>query len=174
MDEIERSEPSPQSQEQSSPREIPESSAGEGSVSKSSGDTEGSAEAGNQGLDAGSQVMGRLPRTRPQRRSGRRPAATVKKSVAKPKPSPSTGARPSATTGARRRAPASTAARSRSAASQRRPAETATRTAARKRAPGAPQFAFDLALGAAKLPVKLTADVTRRATHLIGRGLRLR
>jgi hypothetical protein len=174
VDEVERSEPSPQSQEQSSPSEIPESSAGDGSASKSSGDTGGSAEAGNQSPDAGSQVMGRLPRTRPQRRSGRRPTATVKKSEAKPKPSPSTGARPSATTGARRRATASTAPRSRPAASRRRPAETATRTAARKRAPGAPQFALDLALGAAKLPLKVTADVTRRATHLIGRGLRLR
>jgi hypothetical protein len=183
VDEVERSAPSEQSQEQPSPRVLAESAPGDGKAATSGGDTEASAETGNESVDAGSQVMGRLPRTRPQRRSGRRPAATVKTGAAKTRPSqstgakrspsPSSGARKRTTTGARSRATSSSAARGRSAAS-RRPAETATRAAARKRAPGIPQLAVDVALGAAKVPLKVTASVTRRASHLIGRGLRLR
>jgi hypothetical protein len=193
VDEVERGERSPQPQERPSPREIAESAPGDGMASTSGGGTDASAETGNESVDAGSQVMGRLPRTRPQRRSGRRPAAAVKTDAAKTKPSPptgaktkrspstgaktklspSTGARQRATAGARGRATASSAARGRSAPS-RRPAETATRAAARKRAPGIPQLAVDVAVGAAKVPLKVTASVTRRATHLIGRGLRLR
>jgi hypothetical protein len=157
VDEVERSAPSAQPQQE---------------PPKSDGDTEGSVQAGNESVDAGSQVMGRLPRTRPQRRSGRRPAAPAK--TEKSKPSSPASARQRTVTGARSRATASPGARSRPAANRRKPAETATRAAARKRAPGASQFAFDLAVEAAKLPLKVTADVTRRATNLIGRGLRLR
>jgi hypothetical protein len=138
-------------------------------------------------VDPGSQVMGRLPRTRPQRRSDRRPASTVKpnagspKSTAStpkagttPKKKPATRSRPRTSSDAQS---GSTNARTRAAgahAARRRPAETATRAAARKRAPGIPQLAAGAAVSAAKLPLKVTASVTRQATKLFGRGLRRR
>jgi hypothetical protein len=152
-------------------------------------------------VDPGSQVMGRLPRTRPQRRSDRRPASAVKsnadaanakagttdanagtakanaeapKAGATPRKKPVTRRRPRTSSDARS---GSANARTRTAGGQsarRRPAETATRAAARKRAPGIPQLAAGAAVGAAKLPFRVTASVTRQATKLLGRGLRLR
>jgi hypothetical protein len=137
--------------------------------------------------DPGSQVMGRLPRTRPQRRSERRPATTVKSNSGKAKSSagaPKAGGASNKKPATRSRPRTSSAARSGSAnartraagghAARRRPAETATRAAARKRAPGIPQLAAGAAIGAAKLPFRVTASVTRQASRLLGRGLRLR
>ena len=65
MDELERGSPFQQRDEEPSPQSDAE---------KSVPNEEPSPGPDNDEVDAGSQVMGRLPRTRPQRRSGRRPA----------------------------------------------------------------------------------------------------
>jgi hypothetical protein len=145
VDELERGEPSPEDGKEGLP--------------------------GNEGLDTDAQIMGRLPRTRPQRRSERRPAtATEQASATKSESSAQRRKRP--------RAPAAKASSARSAGRSQargRPAQSATQAAARKRAaPGIPQLVFGAAVEAAKLPLKVTATVTRGATRLIGRGLRLR
>jgi hypothetical protein len=178
VDELERGGPFQQRDTEPSPSGDAEKSfASEEPSPRPEGDT----------VDPGSQVMGRLPRTRPQRRSDRRPASTVKpnassakaapstpKAGTTPKKKPATPSRPRTSSAARS---GSTNARTRAAgqhAARRRPAETATRTAARKRAPGIPQLAAGAAVSAAKIPLKVTASVTRQATKLFGRGLRLR
>jgi hypothetical protein len=167
VDELERGSPFQQRDEGTSPQSDAE---------KSFPNEEPSPRPDTDEVDAGSQVMGRLPRTRPQRRSGRRPANAVKESSsATPKRKPSTRSRPRTSAGAR--SSGSSAASTRATggqAARRRPAETATRAAARKRAPGIPQLAAGAAVGVAKLPLKVTASVARQATNLIGRGLRLR
>jgi len=178
VDELERRGPFQQRDTEPSPSsDIEKSFASEEPPPRPEGDA----------VDPGSQVMGRLPRTRPQRRSDRRPASTVKsnaappkatastpKAGATPKKKPATRSRPRTSSGAQS---GSTNARTRATgghAARRRPAETATRAAARKRAPGIPQLAAGAAVSAAKLPLKVTASVTRQATKLFGRGLRLR
>jgi hypothetical protein len=177
VDELERGGPFQQRDTEPSPSSDAEKSfAGEEPPARPEGDA----------VDPGSQVMGRLPRTRPQRRSDRRPASTVKSNAGSPKAAattpkagttpkkkPATPSRPRTSAAARS---GSTNARTRAAGGHgaRPPAETATRAAARKRAPGIPQLAAGAAVSAAKLPLKVTASVTRQATKLFGRGLRLR
>jgi hypothetical protein len=192
VDELERGGPFQQRDTEPSPPSNPEKSfTGEEQPPRPEGED----------VDAGSQVMGRLPRTRPQRRSDRRPTSTAKSNAGTAKTNAATGnanagtanakagahkagATPSKKPASRSRPRASSGARSASAtarpratgghAARRRPAETATRVAARKRAPGIPQLAAGAAVNAAKLPLKVTASVARQATKLIGRGLRLR
>lgn len=199
MDELERGGPFQQRDTEPSPSSDAEKSfAGEEPPARPEGDA----------VDPGSQVMGRLPRTRPQRRSDRRPASPVKsnagadnpeadaaksnadaaksgagaaksgagaaKAGAAPAKKPATRSRPRTPANARS---GSANARTRGAgghAARPRSAESATRTAARKRAPGIPHLAAGAAVGAAKIPLKVTASITREATKLIGRGLRLR
>jgi hypothetical protein len=194
VDELERGEPSPLRPGEPSPQsegeQSPQRDAGKrfraGGREPSSDDAmatspdsngERSRE-GNDASDPGAQVMGRLPRTRPQRRSERRPASTTKASPgATPKRKPAARRAQRTTSGSAARSPASSAARTRSTRGQtagRRPPETATRAAARKHAPGIPQLAAGAVVGAAKAPLKVTASVTRQATQMIGRALRLR
>jgi hypothetical protein len=161
LDELERQEPSPE-------------------ISDEGVDTDAQNEQGkgtnaqvDEPVDKDAQIMGRLPRTRPQRRTARR-SPNAQEAAAQPKRNQ--GARrqrSSAAAGTRARA--SSASRSTSnRAGRRRPGESASAAAARKRAPSAPRLALDAAVGAAKVPFKLTGAVTREARRLIGRGLRLR
>jgi hypothetical protein len=115
--------------------------------------------------------MGNLPRSRPQRRSGRR-AATAKSSPATKRKSTPARSGSKATAGSRARSSSAASRRPSKPVARRRTGETATAAAARKRAPGTPALVLDAALGAAKLPLKLTASATREATKLIGRGIR--
>jgi hypothetical protein len=167
VDELERGSPFQQRNEEPSAESDVEKSA--------DGGEQPSPQPDNGDVDPGSQVMGRLPRTRPQRRSGRRPGNAVKSTPsATSKRKPATRSRPRASGATRSSGSSASRARTTGAQARRRPAETATRAAARKRAPGIPRLAAGAAVGAAMLPLKVTASVARQATKLIGRGVRLR
>jgi len=129
----------------------------------------------------GEEIMSSLPRSRPQRDAPRRKPARTR-ATGKSKPSAS-----------RRRTPASTASRARSsgapdAASGPRPRASAQKAAVpprpqhgesdvatarqAERAPGLPRLALDGAIEAAKLPIRVGANITFRALDAVTKGLR--
>jgi len=99
------------------------------------------------------EIMSKLPRTRPQRRSARRPASA--------KAGKSAGGRS---------AGAQKAAAGKRASTPRGSARAGTaRKAAKKSAPSVPEQALGAAITAARLPLRITAGLAKRANDLIGR-----
>lgn len=116
-------------------------------------------------------IMSNLPRTRPQRRSQRRPAeGQAKRQAAKRS---SAAARRSQGAGAASPRGTSAAPAGGTATTQaKRPAQEASAVASTERAPSLPELGVSAAVTAAKIPMRVTAVVMRKSASLIGRGLR--
>jgi hypothetical protein len=140
--------------------------------------------------DSAEPIMARLPRSRPKREKPRRKTARPRPAGTKA-PRGGTGAKPkarpktTASTRARGEAGASSAAqrtRTRTAASRKPAIGVRTRQSsadpevleAAEDAPGLPRLALDGAIEAAKLPVKIGANITFRALDAVTKGLRRR
>jgi hypothetical protein len=134
-------------------------------------------------------IMARLPRSRPKRetaaRKPARPRAAGTTKSSGPGASAKRPARPRPSS--RPRGPAgssSPAARTRSRTATARARAATVRTSANSapaapraradHAPGLPRLALDGAIEAAKLPVKVSANITIRALDAITKGLRRR
>lgn len=112
-------------------------------------------------------IMSRLPKTRPQRASDRRRAATTgaAKSVTGSSRKPSTTPKRPAAAPRKRAAAAATRAAT--------PAPTAPKAApGGSGAPSLPRLAVDGAAEAVKLPLKVGGRLTLRALDAVARGLR--
>jgi hypothetical protein len=146
----------------------------------------------------GDMIMSRLPRTRPQRATGRRrrdqdPGAPAELSARRarsqktqPAPAPKTAAKAPVTAPSKPRtattkktkattrpAPARRAAPARAAARRQAPERApTTRRATANDAPSLPRLAVDGAVEAAKLPLKIGGRLTLRALDAVARGLR--
>jgi hypothetical protein len=107
------------------------------------------------GAEQEDQVMSKLPRTRPQRRSGRRQASQGRRAPA--------SARGGSGSSGRRRPPQTRSQQRPRAAARSEPAEQPS---------GLPERALGAAVTTAKMPLKVTAALTRRTASLIGRRIR--
>jgi hypothetical protein len=119
------------------------------------------------------EVIGNLPRTRPQRRTQRRRTTTQRRSgaaAASKRPATERN-RAAAVARQTRRTRAASSGTTRSAAT---PAAPVSSRIERESAPGMPELALSAAVGAAKLPFKVTSALTRRTTRMIGRAARIR
>jgi hypothetical protein len=115
-------------------------------------------------------IMSNLPRTRPQRRSERRPAEGQAKRQAA-KRSSAAARRSQGAAAAPRPATSAAPAGGRVTSQASRPAEAAVAVAGRERAPSLPELGVSAAVTAAKIPVRVTAAVMRKSASLIERGL---
>jgi hypothetical protein len=132
------------------------------------GPREQSPEGAGAAPDAEPQIMSKLPRTRPQRRSDRRRATGGRRATAGRSGAAKRGA-------ARTQARAQPASRGRSRAGARGTQARARRSRTlRQRAPGMPELALGAAVEMAKLPLRVTAALSRETARLIRRGLRIR
>jgi hypothetical protein len=166
-----------------------ESSLGPGEENRHEGHPEDSREAAGEAADgaaegaappsegnSGEQIMERLPRTRPKRETPRSRAARTRAGGGAPKA-------PRAKTGAARQATGS-ATRPRSRSRPPAPRKAATPPARKhtemdptvfgpsEHAPGLPRLALDGAIEAAKLPIKVGANITFRALDAVTKSLR--
>lgn len=159
-----------------------ESSLGPGGEDRHEGHPENSGKAAGEAAEppsdgnSGEQIMERLPRTRPKRETPRSRAARTRAG--------GTPKAPRAKAQAGRQATGS-AARPRSRSRTAAPRKAATPPPARERsemdsavfgpsehAPGLPRLALDGAIEAAKLPIKVGANITFRALDAVTKSLR--
>jgi hypothetical protein len=145
--------------------------------------------------EQGGAIMSNLPRTRPQRRSQRRPAAPERKPTSASRSDPAGRApsarkrpaaqKPASAGGSPSAAPKSAAAsagrprsaraargttpRARPGTSSGRPGAAARQAQSRLRAPGLPELGVSAAVGAAKIPLRVAAAILEKSASLIGR-----
>jgi hypothetical protein len=125
--------------------------------------------------NSGEQIMGGLPRSRPKRQTPRSKSARTRTGGAPKAPRAKAGARRQATgSAARPRSRSRTAASTKAATSPGR--ERSDRDpavfGASEHAPGLPRLALDGAIEAAKLPIKVGANITLRALDAVAKSLR--
>ena len=141
-----------------------ESSLGPGEEDRHGGDPENSGEAAGEVGEppsegnSGEQIMERLPRTRPKRETPRSKAARTR-AGAPPRPR------------SRSRTAASKKAATPPPAPERSEMDPAVFGPA-EHAPGLPRLALDGAIEAAKLPIKVGANITFRALDAVTKSLR--
>ena len=153
-----------------------ESSLGPGEEDRHGGDPENSGKAAGEAAgevgeppsegNSGEQIMERLPRTRPKRETPRSRAARTRAGGTPKAPRAKAGAaRPRSRTAAPRKAATPPPAPERS---EMDPAVFGPS----EHAPGLPRLALDGAIEAAKLPIKVGANITFRALDAVTKSLR--